>query len=117
MAELKTIAELSAKMGEYVKMETELPFDEFQAFYNDLMAKLQADYQDLTEDELVQAKGMVTITGANAQARSFHKDANRKKFTKMTEKCKLWEDGIALNLRKRGMSADELDEKIQALWE
>ncbi len=116
MEKLTTLDALFTKMGEYTKMETELPFAEFVAYYNDLMAFLQKEYDKLDEEALVKLKGMSMIVAANANIRALHKDENRKKFNKMSEKAKFWEDAIALRLKKSGMSEATLDEKVSALW-
>ena len=108
--------ELVAKMGEFIKMEDELPFTEFQAYYQSVIDYLMKNYQDMTTDQLVQAKGITMIMGNNAKARAMRKDENRKKFTKMGEKSAFWENAIKLRLTKEGMSESELDEKVDALW-
>ena len=113
----KTIAALNEKMSEYVKMETEIPFAEFTEFYQDLTGLLQTKYQEFSIEELILAKGMTMIVAGNARVRSSRKDENRKKFMKMAEKAKFWEDAIALRLKKDGISEDELEEKVSALWE
>src|SRR5699024_4957694 len=111
MEELKTIDALYNKMGEYTKMEEELPFPEFQHFYQSLMDYLMKNYQDMSRDDLLKAKGMTMIVAANAQLRATRKDEYRKKFSKMAEKGKFWEDAIVLNLTKSGMTKDEIDTK------
>ncbi len=116
MEPLTTIEALYDKMGEYTKMDAELPFAEFQHFYQSLMDYLMKNYQDMSQDDLLKAKGMVTIVVANAQLRAGHKDENRKKFHKMAEKGKLWEEAITLNLTKAGMTRDAIDEKIGEMW-
>lgn len=117
MESLTTLAELSAKMGEYTKAEEEISFGEFQSYFNDLMAFLQKEYQDLGNDDLVTAKGIAMIVAGNAKMRSLRKDANRKKFSKMGEKAAFWEDAIRRRLLKEGMTEADLDEKVGALWE
>lgn len=117
MEQLTTMEALFAKMGEYTKMEEELSFAEFSSYYNDLTGFLQREFQNLSDDELVQAKGMTMIVAGNAKMRALRKDANRKKFVKMGEKAKFWEDAIALRLTKGGMEQAALDEKVGALWE
>ena len=112
-----TLDALHAKMGEFIKMEEKLPFPEFLAYYNDLMAFLQSSYQDLGQDELVTLKGITGIVSMNAKARALDKDENRKKFAKMGEKTGFWEDAISLRLKKEGMDKDALDEKVSALWD
>lgn len=116
MEKLTTMEALSARMGQYTKMEDEIAFDEFIAYYNDLLAFLQAQYQDLDQDELVRAKGMTMIVAGNARMRALRKDANRKKFAKMADKAKFWEDAIALRLKKEGLDPEALEEKVSALW-
>ena len=108
--------QLCAKMGEFVKMETELPFPDFQAYYQEVMDYLQKNYQDMTDEQLVQAKGITMIMGSNANMRSLRKDENRKKFQKMAQKSNFWENAIKLRLTKAGMTEQELDEKVGALW-
>jgi len=117
MEQLTTLEALSAKMGEYTKMDEEISFEEFQSYYTSLMNFLQAEYQNLTEDELVQAKGMTMIVAGNAKMRALRKDANRKKFDKMGQKAAFWEDAIRRRLVKEGMSENVLDEKVGGLWE
>lgn len=116
MEELKTIDALYNKMGEYTKMEEELPFPEFQHFYQSLMDYLMKNYQDMSRDDLLKAKGMTMIVAANAQLRATRKDEYRKKFSKMAEKGKFWEDAIVLNLTKSGMTKDEIDTKVGEMW-
>ena len=53
----------------------------------------------------------------NANMRALRTDAHRKKFAKMGEKAYFWEDAIARRLKKDGMSEQELDDKVSALWE
>lgn len=108
--------ELFAKMAEYVKMEEQLPFDEFQTYYQSVIDFLLKSYQDLSADELVKAKGITMIMANNAKTRARLKDGNRKKFLKMGEKASFWEDAIKHRLIKEGMSAAEVDEKVEALW-
>ena len=115
--QLTTLDTLYEKMGEYTKMEDELAFDEFVSYFNDVMAFLQKEYQNLSQDDLVKARGITMIVASNAQMRSLRKDANRKKFAKMCEKASFWENAISLNLRKSGMTQDELDEKLSKMWE
>ena len=114
---MATLEQLSDKMRGYVKMDSELPFDEFTAYYNDLMAFLQAEYGELDAEALLACKGMCMVTAGNAKMRALRKDANRKRFAKMGEKAAFWEDAIARRLKKEGLSQDEIDEKVGALWE
>ncbi len=106
------------QMAEFIKMEEELPFAEFQSYYTSVMAFLQKEYQDLTVDDLLKAKGILSIMGANAKTRALVKNENRKKFQKMAEKSAFWDDAITRRLVKiEGLSNDEVQEKVESLWE
>jgi len=109
--------ELYLKMREYIKMTEELPFDEFADYFRKTMDFLQMSYQDLTTEELLQAKGICDIISANAKARAMKKDANYKKFKKMDEKADFWQAAIEARLTKDGMTKKEISEKEDALWE
>ncbi|MDO4581212.1 MAG: hypothetical protein Q4B96_01340 [Bacillota bacterium] len=108
--------ELFAKMGEYVKMDSELPLPEFSAYYQRVMAHLMADYQNMDTDQLVQAKGITMIMAANAKLRALKKDGDRKKYAKIADKADFWQDAIKARLLKDGMTAEELDDRVEKLW-
>ena len=69
MTEAKTVTfeSLKEQMAGFTKMTTPLPFAEFQQYFNDCMAFLQSDYQDLDTDQLITFKSICGIMGANAQ--------------------------------------------------
>ncbi|NLF79600.1 MAG: hypothetical protein GX572_00245 [Clostridia bacterium] len=108
--------ELFNKMSEYVKMTEELPLSEFHAYYQSVIDYLMKNYQDMSADDLVKAKGITMIMAGNAKTRARRKDENRKKYDKIAEKAEFWESAIKLRLTKDGLSAAELDEKVEALW-
>ncbi len=117
MPDLTTMEALYQKMGEYTRMDTELPFAEFVAFAQALLDYLQKNFQDMPEEDLIKAKGMTMILAGNAKMRAQKKDANRKKFAKIGEKAKFWEDALALRLTKHGsLTGDELDQRVSGLW-
>jgi Xaa-Pro aminopeptidase len=115
--EKTSMEQLHAQMKEYVKMEEELEFPLFSSYYQQVMAFLQADYQELGSDELVQAQGICGVMAANAEMRAAKKDVNRKKFQKIKEKSEFWMEAIKARLKKEGMSDDELTQKMEGLWD
>ena len=104
------------KVRGYVKMTEDLPFAEFSAYYQDVMAYLQANYQDMDEHALLQAHIICEIVAANADARAAYKDANRKKFSKMAEKSIFWANAIKARLAKEGIDVGLLEERESAVW-
>ncbi len=112
-----TLESLSQRMQEYVKMEDELAFDIFVAYYQDLITFLQAEYQNLNTEQLIETEAICNIVAANAQSRALSKNDQRKKFQKMAEKGAFWQKAIHANLKKQGFSDEELQEKVEGLWE
>ena len=113
---VKKVEEIFTLMQGFTQMTEELPFNEFAVYYQDVMDTLQADYQNLTQEELVRVKGICTIMDINAQSRAGYKDDKRKRFQKMSEKSRFWGDAIKTRLLKEGMTSDEVIKAEAALW-
>ncbi|MEG1662223.1 MAG: hypothetical protein RR332_06855, partial [Clostridiales bacterium] len=83
-----------------------------------VMTFLQNQYQEMSMEDMVKAKGILAIMAANAKTRAIAKDVNRKKFVKMAEKSAFWDDALKHRLiKEEGMTDDELQQKIEALWQ
>ena len=107
--------ELFAKIREYVNMDTEISTGEFLEYYKKVIDKLVKDFEQLTDDELFQAKMIASIMSANAATRSKRKNADAKKFKKIQEKSKFWADAIEYRLKKSGLSEGDITERSAAL--
>ena len=108
---------LFEKIKSYVKMDTEISAEEFQAYYKSVMDKLTAAYDGMSERELLQGKMITSILSANAGTRGKRKNTDAKKFRKRQEKSQFWSDAIAYRLKKSWLSEDEISEKTAALEE
>jgi|GEM_PF-1420108 len=100
--------ELFGKIKEYVNMDTEISTAEFTAYYKEVVDKLVADFDKLTDEELFQAKTITSIVSGNAATRSKRKGADAKKFRKMQEKSSFWADAIEYRLKKSGISEEDI---------
>jgi len=99
-----------ATMRGYLQMDSEIDAAEFNSFYKTVMDFLQADFADLEADALVKMHAVTSIMGMNAADRSTRRDNDAKKFKKIAQKAKFWNDAIAYKLNKtHGMSQDEID--------
>jgi len=103
------------KIQEYVKMDTEISAEEFLSYYKDVMDMLAADFEQLTEEGLFQAKIITSILSANAETRGKRRTAETKKFRKIHEKSKFWADAITYRLKKSGLSEDAIKERTAAM--
>ncbi len=103
--------ELLTRMQGFLQMDGELDAAEFNAYYKDVMDFLQRDFGELDQDGLVKMYTVTSIMGMNAMDRSARKDADAKKFKKISEKSGFWHEAIAYKLEKSfGMSRSAIDE-------
>ncbi len=98
-----------AKMKEYLHMDSELPYEDFNAFYQDFMNYLNSEYQSFDQDTCNKARFISSILYLNAEERAKNKGQNGKKFKKIAEKGKFWADAINYRLLKEGMTQELID--------
>lgn len=105
------------KIKEYLKMDTEIPYDEFAAFYADVMENLNKNFPELDQDALIKGRFVCSILQANSGERAKRKTPVAKKYKKMMEKSEFWAGAIKHRLIKDGMTSLEIDEADKALHE
>lgn len=102
-------------MKEYLKMDDELPFEEFTAYAQDFLAYLGANFDSSTNDELLVGRFILSILQGNASDRSKRKSPEAKKYKKLAEKCNLWFEAINYRLKKNGLTQAEVDEATRKI--
>ena len=107
--------ELFSKIKGYVKMDTEISAEEFMGYYKAVIDKLTADFEKMTEDEMLKAKIITSIVAANAATRAKRKTADSKKFKKAHEKSNFWTGAIDYRLTKSGLSEEEISRRSKEL--
>lgn len=105
------------KMKEYLKMDTEISYEEFAEYYGEVTDSLNKSFSELDRDALLKARFICSILQANSKERSRRKTDVAKKYKKMTEKSEFWAGAIRHRLLKDGMTAVEIDEADKALHE
>lgn len=107
---------IKAKLKEYLAMDHELEFGEFNEYYNLIMTELNANYSTYDEKMLLDMRYVLSTVSVNAQAWSSRRDKNFKKYKKIAEKSRFWVDAIGYKLAKElGYTDDmirEAEEKI-----
>lgn len=103
------------KLKEYLAMDTEIPFDEFNGYYKELIAELNANFNGYNQDDCLKAICICLIVRSNADARATRSKANAKSFKKIGAKCAFWEDAINYRLRNEGMSASAIEEAVREI--
>ncbi|MGI6684537.1 MAG: hypothetical protein ACOX47_03405 [Bacillota bacterium] len=105
------------KIKEYLKMDTEISYEEFADFYTRFMESLNQNYPELDRDALIKGRFICSILQANSIERSKRKTPVAKRYKKMAEKSGFWAGAIKHRLLKEGMTAVEIDEADQKLHE
>lgn len=109
---------IKAKLKEYLAMDNELEFNEFNAYYNTIIEELNAHYGEYGEDILLEMRYILNTVAVNAQMWGSRKDKYSKKYKKINEKAKFWADAMTYKLKKEfGYDNDKIDaadEKIDA---
>lgn len=107
---------LFIKLKEYLQMEDEeIPFEEFNRYYKNLLEVLNTDFANFGQDECIKARYICSIVQTNAEARSKSSKVNSKAFKKINVKCGFWFDAINFRLLKEGMTQQEIDEATKII--
>lgn len=93
----------------YLKMDTEISYEEFTDFFKHYLDFIGEKYQQLDRDNLIKAKYTAAIIQSNAVTRAKRKGIHAKKYKKIGEKCELWAGALNLKLLEGGMSQQEID--------
>jgi hypothetical protein len=112
-----TLEQHFEKLKEYLNMDTEIPFEEFEAYYKDVIGYLQKNYEPMDHASLIKARYITSIVAANASDRASRKLPQFKKYRKMAEKCEFWSESIKYRLLKEGLTEEQIDEAEQKLSE
>ena len=106
---------LLEKLKEYLRMESEIPFEEFSEYYRSLIAELNQAFDDLDRENRLKALYICTIVQSNADARAKESKATAKTFKKISIKCAFWTDAIKFNLGKDGMTPEEIEQATEEI--
>lgn len=108
--------ELMAKLKTFLHMETELPVEEFSAYYKALIAHLTEEFEKMDQGSLLQARYVCSIVQANADDRAKKSKATGKAFRKISSKCAFWTDAINFRLLKHfDLTQAEIDSAMEQI--
>ncbi|RSL34583.1 hypothetical protein D7Z54_05435 [Salibacterium salarium] len=107
------------KIQEYLNMDTEIDFEEFRDYYQDVLSCLENQNQELDEDEIWKSLFVVESIMSNAEnrAQTTKKVAERKKYKKMAERTKLYAQHFTKKLNQMGYNQDQIEERFEKMLE
>ncbi|EZH67697.1 hypothetical protein DH09_07160 [Bacillaceae bacterium JMAK1] len=111
--------ELYEKVQDYLNMEEEIDFKEFQAYYKKVTDYLQAEGQNFDEDKLWKGLLIVESIASNAsnRAKEIRKGPEVKKYKRMNERMKLWAQNFTKRLVELGYTDEDINERFHKMLE
>ncbi|RSL32007.1 hypothetical protein D7Z54_17545 [Salibacterium salarium] len=105
------------KVQEYLNMDTEIEFEEFRNYYQDVLSYLEKQQEEIAEDEIWKSLFVVESIMSNAEnrANTAKKTAERKKYKKMSERTKLYAQFFTKKLHDMGYTQDQIEERFDKM--
>ncbi|MDQ0256223.1 hypothetical protein J2S74_003641 [Evansella vedderi] len=110
--------ELYKQIHEYLKMEEEISFEEFDSYYKKIVDYLNENADKLEEESLWKALFISENVMSNADARA--KDAKGslgKKYKKMAQRLSLWAQNLTARLAEMGYNEEQMNERFEKMFD
>lgn len=108
---------LFLQMKEFLSMDSEISFKEFEAYYKELMTFLKEELENLSQEEVLQAVFILGTISSNAAERATRKGPEAKKYKKMAQKAEFWLDALNFRLKGQGMTQEDIEKACEAINE
>ncbi len=105
------------KMKEYLNMDSEIPFEEFNDYYTRYIEFLKGNFESLNEEESLEGLLILNSLKSNSEDRAKRKGKEAKKYNKMFERTGIWAGAMFQRLVKLGLSEKEIEARYEALGE
>ncbi|GEB32197.1 MULTISPECIES: hypothetical protein [Brevibacillus] len=109
--------ELFDKMKEYLNMDTEISFDEFDGYYKQVVAFLNDNWKELNEEDSMRMLFILDNLKSNGEDRSKRKVKEAKKYAKMAQRTEIWANALIGRLREAGLTDEEIGKRYEAIYE
>ncbi|MFF0829412.1 hypothetical protein ACFYU8_21665 [Brevibacillus sp. NPDC003359] len=109
--------DLFEKMKEYLNMDTEISFDEFDGYYKKVTAFLNDSWETLNEEDTMIMLFILDNLKSNGEDRSKRKVKEAKKYAKMAQRTEIWANALIGRLREAGLTDEEIGKRYEAIYE
>ncbi|ATF11493.1 hypothetical protein HPY28_11725 [Brevibacillus sp. HB1.2] len=109
--------DLFEKMKEYLNMDTEISFDEFDGYYKKVTAFLNDSWETLNEEDTMLMLFILDNLKSNGEDRSKRKTKEAKKYAKMAQRTEIWANALIGRLREAGLTDEEIGKRYEAIYE
>lgn len=109
--------ELYQQIHEYLNMEEEISFDEFDKYYKKVVNYFSEHSEQLTEDDIWKGLFIIENLMSNADTRAKEEKGTKlKKYKKMSDRSALWAQNFAGRLYGLGYTEDQLNERFEQMF-
>ncbi|HJV45886.1 MAG TPA: hypothetical protein VJ824_09195 [Bacillota bacterium] len=105
------------KMLEFLKMENEIEYKEFSDYYKEVLAELDANWKEYSQEQGLQALFIMDNLKSNSDSRVTRKFPDAKKYKKISERTQVWVEALFVRLVQLGMNDKEIQAKIEEMYE
>ncbi|MCT8138728.1 hypothetical protein H1D32_13865 [Anaerobacillus sp. CMMVII] len=110
--------ELYVKIHEYLNMDEEIPFEEFDQYYKTVIKHFSEASDDLAEEDVWKGLFIIENLMSNAESRAKEsKAAKQKKYKKIAERSSLWAQNFAARLYRLGYTEEQLNERFETMFQ
>ncbi|MGE5704088.1 MAG: hypothetical protein ACM32O_16310 [Clostridia bacterium] len=105
------------KMKEYLNMDSEISFDEFDRYYKEVLDFLGTDWDKLNEEESMQMLFILDNLKSNADDRMKRRQKEAKKYKKIVDRTNIWISAMLKRLHDMGLNDEEIGKRYEAIYE
>ncbi|WP_408110836.1 hypothetical protein [Brevibacillus sp. B_LB10_24] len=105
------------QMKEFLNMDTEISFEEFDRYYKEVVSFLNDGWQQLDEEQGLKMLFILDNLKANSEDRAKRRTKDAKKYKKMEERTGIWTGAMINRLRELGLSQEEISKRYEELYE
>lgn len=111
------IESLYEKMIEYLNMENEIDFKEFDGYYKQALRELESNYKQYDQQKGLRALFIMDNLKANSESRAQRKFPETKKYKKIAQRSQIWVEALFVHLKQLGMKDEEIQQQIEKMYE
>jgi esterase/lipase superfamily enzyme len=101
----------------YLNMDTEISYEEFDAYYKKVLEFLNGEWKNLDQDQTMKMLFIVDSIKSNAEDRFKRKLKEAKKYKKIAERTHIWTQALFNRLREMGWSEEEIAKRFDEIYE
>lgn len=109
--------ELFDKMKEYLNMETEISFEEFDGYYKKVVDFLNDNWTSLNEEDSMKMLFILDNLKSNSEDRSKRREKEAKKYQKMFKRTEIWALAMIKRLHEFGLNDEEIGKRYEEIYE